>query len=161
MSLSTEEAIYQITRAVYKRLGEDADRKLVEELVTDIFNAIRPALLDGSQSLSTSLPSARLSSEKSIAQQPTQQRFIVSVFGVDRPGIVASVASLLAEANCNIADINQTVVQGNFAMIMIVDASHASRDVNQLRETFRNSGAKLGVRIYLQREDIFHAMHRV
>ncbi|MEW6734591.1 MAG: ACT domain-containing protein [Acidobacteriota bacterium] len=92
---------------------------------------------------------------------PATQRFIVSVFGLDGPGIVAAVATLLGDNNCNIIDINQTVVQGKFAMIMIVDASRAAHDVNQLREQSRALGERLGVRVYIQREDIFHAMHRV
>jgi ACT domain-containing protein len=152
MPLNSEEAIYQITRAVYQRLGESADRKLVESLVSDIFTALRPAFITAEP-----LPQQPSAFEPT----PTAQRFIISVFGVDRPGIVAAVATLLGEANCSIVDMNQTVVQGKFAMIMIIDAARATRDMGQLREIFRATGARLGVRIYLQREDIFHAMHRV
>jgi ACT domain-containing protein len=153
MTLTTdkvEEAIYQITRVVYNRLGERADPKLVEGLVSDIFVALEPLFTSGEDTQNNS-------SEPNI----TAQRFVVSVFGLDQPGIVAAVASLLGEANCSIVDINQTVVQGKFAMIMIVDGSRANRDVSQLRQVFRDLGSRLGVRIYLQREDIFHAMHRV
>src|SRR5262249_51820010 len=150
-----EEAIYRITRAVYERLGETADRRLVESLVSDIFTALRPAF-DGSEMPASSQP--RAGENESPA---ATQRFIVSVFGLDRPGIVAAVASLLAETNCSIVDMNQTVVQGKFAMIMIIDATRATRDIAQMRDLFRTTGDRLGVRIYLQREDIFHAMHRV
>jgi ACT domain-containing protein len=148
-----EETIYQITRAVYARLGETADRKLVEGLVNDIFSALHPLLTnDNFQSIPPT---------GSDETQAISQRCIVSVFGVDRPGIVAAVATLLGETNCNIIDMNQTVVQGKFAMIMIIDAARSTRDITQLREIFREAGSRLGVRIYLQREDIFHAMHRV
>jgi ACT domain-containing protein len=86
---------------------------------------------------------------------------VISVFGVDRPGIVAAVARILAEAECNIIDINQTVVQGKFAMVLIADAARSRYSVQQLKERFRREGEALGVRIYAQREDIFNAMHRV
>jgi ACT domain-containing protein len=155
MSLNSEEAIYRITRAVYERLGERAERQLVEALVSDIYAALQPAF-DASPAMAASNFSA-----PAATPEASPQRFIISVFGLDRAGIVAAVASLLGEANCSIVDINQTVVQGKFAMIMIIDAARATRDVAQLREVFRALGERLGVRIYLQREDIFHAMHRV
>ena len=44
---------------------------------------------------------------------------VISVFGVDHPGIVAGVSQILAAAECSIVDINQTVVQGKFAMVII------------------------------------------
>ncbi len=145
-----EEAIYQITRAVYNRLGEHTDRKTVEALIGDIFDAIYPLIPESSNSQSR------------VDHRVDQQtRFIVSVFGSDQPGIVASVAGLLAEAHYSIIDINQTVVQGKFAMIMIVGASQGSREMAYLREEFRRLSQQLGVRIYFQREDLFHAMHRI
>ncbi|HYX40989.1 MAG TPA: ACT domain-containing protein, partial [Pyrinomonadaceae bacterium] len=88
-------------------------------------------------------------------------RLIVSVFGVDHPGIVAGVAQILAESECSIADINQTVVQGKFAMVIIADMARAGRSVTELKDRFRTAGERLGVRIYAQREDLFNAMHRV
>jgi ACT domain-containing protein len=86
---------------------------------------------------------------------------IVSVFGVDHPGIVAGVSQVLAEADCSIIDINQTVVQGKFAMVIIADMSRAKESATALKERFRNAGDQLGVRIYAQREDLFNAMHRI
>ena len=86
---------------------------------------------------------------------------IISVFGVDHPGIVAGVSQILAEASCSIIDINQTVVQGKFAMVIIGDTSRARESTAELKERLRRAGEQLGVRIYAQREDLFNAMHRV
>jgi ACT domain-containing protein len=86
---------------------------------------------------------------------------IVSVFGLDHPGIVAGVAQILADASCSIIDINQTVVQGKFAMVIIADMSRAHETTSELKDRLRLEGEKLGVRIYAQREDLFNAMHRV
>ncbi|MBA3516004.1 MAG: ACT domain-containing protein [Pyrinomonadaceae bacterium] len=86
---------------------------------------------------------------------------VISVFGVDHPGIVAAVAQILAAAECSIVDINQTVVQRKFAMVIIADTSRARESATELKERLKLEGGKLGVRIYAQREDLFNAMHRV
>jgi ACT domain-containing protein len=88
-------------------------------------------------------------------------RIIVSVLGKNRPGIVASVSNVLAESGCDIRDINQTLVQDNFAMIMLVDASRASKSIAELKDGLRKLGEDIGVRIYAQHEDIFTAMQRI
>ena len=48
----------------------------------------------------------------------------VSVIGRDRPGIVASVSRVLYQNRCNIEELFQTAIRGQFAMILIVSASH-------------------------------------
>lgn len=220
MPLTPQQAIYEITHAVYASLGDNADRQLVESLVTNIFNSIYPSLVsaqpvsdnaekstgknfgnsevtgqensrqessrqggsrresngrESSGAGSESAKSVEISAKRGVEnfslehewqggdrnEDPRAQRYIISVFGLDQPGIVAAVASMVAEAQCSIIDINQTVVQRKFAMIMIIDATRTTRDMAKLRDEFRVSGERLGVRIFMQREDIFHAMHRV
>jgi ACT domain-containing protein len=166
--MANEELIYSITRAVYGRLGAGADEHTVEQLVTDVYRAIEPLIAnkdkaggnrlnadDGARGVGTS---AR---EREAREEGSAQRLVVSVFGVDRPGIVAAVAQVLAESECSIADINQTVVQGKFAMVLIADASRSKQSAAALKERFRLEGERLGVRIYAQREDLFNAMHRI
>ena len=155
--MADEELIYRITRAVYGRLGTGADELTVEGLVTDVYHAIEPVVTNGSVGESSST-SAR---EREAREAGSAERLIVSVFGVDHPGIVAGVAQVLAEADCSIIDINQTVVQGKFAMIIIADISRAKESATALKERFRTAGERLGVRIYAQREDLFNAMHRI
>jgi ACT domain-containing protein len=154
--MANEELIYRITRAVYGRLGAGADERQVEQLVTDIYRAIEPVVPTNGGGAQGDMASAVTGQTAGSAE-----RLIVSVFGVDHPGIVAGVAQILAESDCSIADINQTVVQGKFAMVIIADMSRAGRPVTELKERFRAAGDKLGVRIYAQREDLFNAMHRV
>jgi ACT domain-containing protein len=141
--MANEDLIYRITRAVYKRLGPSADEHMVEQLVTDIYREVNSSV--------SSVSSAEGSSA----------RMIISVFGMDHPGIVAGVSQILAEASCSIIDINQTVVQGKFAMVIIGDTSRARESTAELKERLRRAGEQLGVRIYAQREDLFNAMHRV
>jgi len=154
-----EELIYRITRAVYDRLGAALDENSVEQLVADIYRTVEPELAKNGASgpaafagpSTAPLPSAEGSAD----------RLIVSVFGVDHPGIVAGVSQILADAGCSIADINQTVVQGKFAMVIIAKTTRATASASELKERFRAEGEKLGVRIYAQREDLFNAMHRI
>lgn len=151
--MANEELIYRITRAVYGRLGADADEKTVEGLVTDVYRAVLPLMGKNE--------GGRAGEGGGGRGEGRSDRLIVSVFGVDHPGIVASVAQILAESECSIIDINQTVVQGKFAMVIIADISRARETAAALKDRFRQEGDRLGVRIYAQREDLFNAMHRI
>ena len=139
--MANEDLIYRITRAVYDRLGSTVDDTTVEQLVTDIYKQVGEVRVDSSDGSSA--------------------RMVISVFGLDHPGIVAGVSQILADASCSIIDINQTVVQGKFAMVIIGDTSRARESTAELKERLRRAGEQLGVRIYAQREDLFNAMHRV
>jgi ACT domain-containing protein len=147
--MANEDLIYRITRAVYDRLGSTVDETTVEQLVTDIYNQV-----DSSSTVERS--SAQLS-----PSEGSSGRMVISVFGLDHPGIVAGVSQILADASCSIVDINQTVVQGKFAMVIIADTSRARESTAALKDRLRLGGQNLGVRIYAQREDLFNAMHRI
>jgi len=153
--MANEDLIYRITRAVYERLGTGADEQMVEQLVTDIYREVNASGLPAS---TASAPRASASAQ---AAEGSSSRLIISVFGLDHPGIVAGVSQILAEASCSIVDINQTVVQRKFAMVIIADSSRARESTAELKERLRREGERLGVRIYAQREDLFNAMHRV
>jgi ACT domain-containing protein len=158
--MANEELIYRITRAVYDRLGATTDESTVEQLVMDVYRTVEPALRNGG---ATPAPgAARLSTTgDSAGDQGSSTRIIISVFGVDHPGIVAGVAEILSEAQCSIIDINQTVVQRKFAMVIIADAARSQTSITEVKDRLRDEGAKLGVHIYAQREDLFNAMHRI
>ena len=149
--MANEELIYRITRAVYDRLGNTVDDSTVEQLVTDIYKQVEPVSRASVENGASRLDSSEGSSA----------RMVISVFGLDHPGIVAGVSQILAEASCSIIDINQTVVQGKFAMVIIADTTRARESTAELKDRLRSEGEKLGVRIYAQREDLFNAMHRI
>ena len=88
-------------------------------------------------------------------------RAIVSVIGKDQVGIIANVCSLLSAHQVNVLDISQTVLQEYFTMIMVVDTSACPLDFAALVTELEQEGAKLGLTIHAQREDIFNAMHRI
>ena len=158
--MANQEVIYRITRAIYDRLGTTADESTVEELVADIYRAVEPALNrnDVARPLT---PASVGGSFGANTTEGSASRIIISVFGVDHPGIVAGVAEILSDAQCSIIDINQTVVQRKFAMVIIADASRSQLSIADLKDRLRSEGEKLGVHIYAQREDLFNAMHRI
>ena len=159
--MANEELIYRITRAIYECLGNSTDEGTVEQLVTDIYRMIEPELARGSVSRTAYSGSASSSFGEAATRAGSSERLVISVFGVDHPGIVAGVSQVLADADCSIVDINQTVVQGKFAMVIIANAARSHASAAELKERFRAEGEKLGVRIYAQREDLFNAMHRI
>lgn len=89
------------------------------------------------------------------------KKSIITVVGKDTVGIIARVCTYLAENNINILDISQTIVQGYFNMMMIVDANNTDKEVGAIADELDRLGKEIGVQIKLQQEDIFNSMHRI
>ncbi len=88
-------------------------------------------------------------------------RAIVSVFSKDRIGIIADVCSLMASMNVNILDLSQTIMDGLFTMVMLVDTGTSELPFEDIRQKLHEKGEEQGLFIRIQREDIFDAMHRI
>ena len=88
-------------------------------------------------------------------------RVVVTVVGKDTVGITAKVCTYLAENNINILDISQTIVQGYFNMMMIVDMNEAKEEFREVSEELNKIGEEIGVTIRCQRSEIFEKMHRL
>ena len=86
---------------------------------------------------------------------------VVTVVGKDRVGIIANVCTALAGFEVNVLDINQTVMQGYFTMMMAVEVSGCNVPLAELVTRMDEIGRDMGLSIRVQREDIFEAMHRV
>lgn len=96
--------------------------------------------------------------------EPTRgkaNRGIVTVLGKDQLGIIAWVSGRLAEHNCNILDISQTILQEFFTMIMVVDLSRADIEVAELAQILNKEGIERGLQVNVQHEDVFSFMHRI
>lgn len=89
------------------------------------------------------------------------KKTIITVVGKDSVGIIAKVCTYLAENQVNILDISQTIVQGYFNMMMIVDANDGTKSSDELNDELKALGEQIGVMIRVQREDIFNKMHRI
>ena len=89
-----------------------------------------------------------------------KNKFVITVVGRDTVCIIAKVCTYLADHQVNILDISQTIVDGYFNMMMIVDASNAG-DVTEMSGDLAALGQEIGVVIRCQHEDIFNMMHRI
>ena len=89
------------------------------------------------------------------------KKSIITVVGKDTVGITAKVCTYLAENNINILDISQTIVQGYFNMMMIVDMYEAKEEFREVSEELNKIGEEIGVTIRCQRSEIFEKMHRL
>jgi ACT domain-containing protein len=89
-----------------------------------------------------------------------RRRAVVSVIGKDQVGIISRVTTILAENNMNILDISQTILQDFFTMMMLIDV-RAVENLNNLREELNTAAEDMGLKINIQLEEIFQAMHRI
>lgn len=88
-------------------------------------------------------------------------KIVISVLGRDRVGIIAMVATVLAENGVNILNLDQTILDGFFNMIMTADMSGASISLKELQSIMKTKGEALGLEIRVQHADIFQVMHRI
>jgi ACT domain-containing protein len=96
-----------------------------------------------------------------MTEEKTSQICIVTVTGRDRVGIVARLATVMAQVNINIVDINQKILDGTFVMTMAVDIAQAALAMDKIKARLDKAAKELDLRITIQHENIFKAMHRV
>lgn len=94
-------------------------------------------------------------------RQKLPQICIMTVTGKDRVGIIATLATAMAKANINIVDVNQKIMKDYFVMTMAVDIADATIDLSKIRKQLDKLGEQMSLKITLQDENIFKAMHRV
>jgi len=94
-------------------------------------------------------------------EQKASQICIVTVTGEDRVGIIARLANAMAKANINIVDVNQKIMEDCFVMTMAVDIGQATLDMGQIKKQLDKVGRQMALKITIQDETIFKAMHRV
>ncbi len=86
---------------------------------------------------------------------------IITVVGGDKVGIIAKISAYLAEHSINIADITQTILSGNFVMMMMVDFDKSDISIDAARNELTEKAGVLGVEINVMNEKVFSAMHRI
>lgn len=89
------------------------------------------------------------------------KKAIITVVGKDAVGIIAKICTYLADEHVNVLDISQTIVQGYFNMMMIVDYEQTGSPFPDLAADLAAIGEGIGVIVKCQREDIFAQMHRI
>lgn len=91
----------------------------------------------------------------------SSSRFVITVIGLDRVGIVAGISRVMAEHCVNIADIRQTIMGDLFTMFMLAEVKSEQFDLPVFKDAMSAIGAELGVQVIIQHEDVFRFMHRI
>ncbi|HTX70197.1 MAG TPA: ACT domain-containing protein [Thermoleophilia bacterium] len=86
---------------------------------------------------------------------------IVTALGPDSHGLLAQVATTIAEQNANVDDVSQTVSNGMFTMIMFVSFDQGETTIAELKDALEATGERIGLQIHVQHENIFKFMHRI
>ena len=68
--------------------------------------------------------------------------FAVTAVGADRPGIVAAVTRAFVDHGCNLEDSSMTILRGQFAMMLVVDAP-AGVGIDELEAALAAPAAEL------------------
>lgn len=89
------------------------------------------------------------------------KRIIITVVGEDKVGITAKITGVIAECNVNILDINQTLLQDIFTMVMLCDIQDCNCDFDIFQQKLDDVARKLAMKIHAQKEEIFSYMHRI
>lgn len=134
-----------------RRLVENIAEALGPHTPPERIEAVAAAVLD---SLSDSTP---------VAPTPMAgpgERAIVTAYGVDKPGILASITNVVSGAGCNILDVSQKILQGYFTLIMLADIAAMQGSLQELQRKLDGVGHQLQVHVLVQHEDLFKAMHR-
>ena len=93
--------------------------------------------------------------------RPIPSRIVITVLGKNRAGIVAAISKILGEANVDIRDITQSIIEDIFTMTMLADMSESPMDFTALQEALAAGGEAVGVTVTIQREDVFDLMYRL
>ena len=88
-------------------------------------------------------------------------RAVITVIGKDMVGILAKVSNESANAQNNITEVTQSILQDLFAMIMLVDISQSTISFEELTDRMNQLGQAQNLKIHVMHEDIFNSMHRI
>ena len=99
--------------------------------------------------------------EQTSPEKRSENKIIITVSGVDRIGIVAKVANVLADNRVNIEDIKQTIMQDYFVMFLLGDISQAEKSFKEIKEALQKAGEELQMEIWVQKKQIFDNMHTI
>lgn len=139
----TEEEIRKITMQVIEELGAKATPQNVKKAVAGAIEKLENA--------EPVLPESETSTG----------RVILTSFGMNHPGIVASITKALSENECDVLDISQKIMADFYTMIMIIDITKSPKDLKGIQEEMSRVSEEMKIKIYLQHEDVFRFMHRI
>ncbi|HGY56994.1 MAG TPA: ACT domain-containing protein [Caldithrix abyssi] len=149
MAELSEQDIRRLTEEALKQLGAEATPQNVEKVVRQAVHRVETEVPAGTQQV------------QPIPQPGKGNRIIITAFGKNQIGILAALTGVLAENRCDIIDLSQKVLQEFFTIMLLVDISGCSKDFEAIKEAVVREGEKLDLKVIIQHEEIFNAMHRV
>ena len=84
---------------------------------------------------------------------------ILTVIGKDKVGIIAGISNKLSKLKINILDVNQTILDGYFTMMIMLDLKECTEEFVNVQSILSKEASVLGVEVKIQREEIFKSMH--
>ena len=84
---------------------------------------------------------------------------ILTVIGKDKVGIIAGISNKLSKLKINILDVNQTILDGYFTMMMMLELKECTEEFVNVQSILSKEASILGVEVKIQREEIFKSMH--
>ncbi len=91
-----------------------------------------------------------------------KKQIVVTVIGKDEVGIVARIATALAESNINLIDINQKILgDGIFAMTLLADRINSDLSLDEITSKLKVSVKNMSLEVTVQDTEVFQYMHRV
>lgn len=88
-------------------------------------------------------------------------RVVLTAFGMDTSGIVGKITTRLSEYNCSIVDMTQTLLKDMFTMMIIFNMQGSPMNFKDLKEKLEALGEEIGIKIFVQHENVFRYMHRL
>lgn len=140
----SEEELRRLTLAAINELGEKASPELVKKVINKTISNYEE---------SNAIPK--------ISGDLTSGRIILTSFGLNKSGVVASITTALSKSNCDVRDLSQKLMDEFFTIIMIVDISNSPKDFRDIQEEMSKIAEEMNIKIFLQHEDIFRSMHRI
>ena len=91
----------------------------------------------------------------------TKEKVVVTVIGLNKPGILAGITKAIADSNISIEDVSQKIIQEYFTLMMITDLSTSNCGFEEYQNRMKEAAEKLQVKIFIQHEDVFRFQHRL
>ena len=146
----TEAEIRKITEEAVRQLGGSATTATIEKVVREAADTINDKKPLAEQHKTLDPKSA-----------VRQNRIIVTAFGKNRSGILAGLTAILAEHHCDILDLSQKILQDFFTIMLLVDIADCNLGFEEIKQSIVKKGEELDLKVIVQHEDIFNAMHRI
>ncbi len=156
MALS-EATLRQIVQTTRTELGAGATAEAVEAVVRRVVAEIEA----GEPGASLGGPADGDAPGSPVRPTVPSERALVTAFGRNGSGIMAALSGTLSRYEVDVLDVQQRLMQGFFTLIMLIDLSRSGADVGAVRDALQATGERLGIRVLLQHEDLFRAMHRI